>query len=127
MVLNSGTFPDDREMGGTEIRRADLPKITAPTLILLGGKDDVAWQNGLDTFALMTAPTFLADASYGHRATYFEPNGGLYGTVIVDWLAWLLKGDPRPQTRFLGIDCGLCKDARWTVKQRKLDGLMLIF
>lgn len=121
IVLNSGLFPDDRQMGGSEVKRADLPKLTLPTMILLGGKDDIAYDNGQANFDLLTgAPTFLASADYGHRATYFEKDGGLFGTVVRDWLAWRIKGDAVTAKRFTGPDCGLCKDKEWSVRQRGL-------
>lgn len=118
VVLNSGLFPDDRSMGGTEVKRADLVKIKVPVMILLGGKGDIAYENGQANFDLMTmAPTFLASADYGHRATYFDKDGGLYGTVIVDWLDWELKGDANAARRFTGSDCGLCSDKRWSLRR----------
>lgn len=121
VVLNSGLFPDDREMGGSEVKRADLPKFALPTIILLGGKEDIAYDNGQANFDLLTgAPTFLASADYGHRATYFEKDGGLFGTVVRDWLAWRIKGDTAAAKRFTGPDCGLCKDKEWSVRQRGL-------
>jgi dienelactone hydrolase len=122
VVLNSGTFPDDRQMGGTEVKRADLPKIAAPTLILLGGKDDIAHENGMGDFdRIASVPAFLGDGDYGHRATYFQPNGGHYGAVVVNWLGWLLKGDRTKAAQFAGPDCGLCHDPRWRVKQRRVE------
>ncbi|MFM6932958.1 MAG: hypothetical protein ACKOUT_12030 [Novosphingobium sp.] len=121
VVLNSGLFSDDRQMGGSEVKRADLPKLTLPTMILLGGKEDIAYDNGQANFDLLTgAPTFLASADYGHRATYFEKDGGLFGTVVRDWLAWRIKGDAAAAKRFTGPDCGLCKDKEWAVRQRGL-------
>lgn len=119
VVLNSGLFSNDREMGGSSIKRADLPKITMPTMILLGGKGDIAYENGQANFDLMTgAPIFLGSADYGHRATYFEKDGGLYGTVVLDWLNWRLKGNAASAKRFVGEDCGLCRDAKWSVRRR---------
>ncbi|MEN9683617.1 MAG: hypothetical protein RLZZ427_1368 [Pseudomonadota bacterium] len=119
VVLNSGLFPDDRQMGGSEVKRADLGKIKTPVMILLGGKEDVAYDNGQANFDLMVnAPTFLGSANYGHRATYFEKDGGLYGTVVRDWLDWQLKGKVTAAARFTGQDCGLCTDPQWAIRRR---------
>jgi len=119
VVLNSGLFADDRKMGGSQIKRADLAKIRIPTLVLLGGKGDIAYENGQANFDLLTgAPVFLGSADYGHRATWFEKNGGLFGTVVRDWLDWQLKGSPIAARRFAGSDCGLCRDPAWSVRRR---------
>lgn len=119
VVLNSGLFPDDREMGGSEVKRADLPKIKVPVLILLGGKKDIAYDNGQANFDLLTgAPALVASADYGHRATYFEKNGGLFGAVARDWLDWQLKGKASAAKRFVGDDCGLCTDKEWSLRRR---------
>lgn len=121
VVLNSGLFPDDRQMGGSEVKRSDLGKIAVPVLILLGGKGDIAYDNGQANFDLLVnAPTFLGSADYGHRATYFEQDGGLFGTVVRDWLDWRLKGLPAPAKRFTGSGCGLCTDPQWSVRQRRI-------
>ncbi|MFM5931440.1 MAG: hypothetical protein ACKOPQ_11065 [Novosphingobium sp.] len=119
VVLNSGLFADDRSMGGTEVKRADLAKVTVPTLILLGGKGDVAYENGQANFDLLTkAPVLLADADFGHRATYFEKDGGLYGTVVRDWLNWKINASSLAAARFTGENCGLCTDKRWRLRRR---------
>lgn len=117
VVLNSGLFADDRQMGGSEVKRGDLGKIKVPTMILLGGKGDVAYDNGQANFDLLTgAPAFVGSADYGHRATYFEKHGGLFGTVVLSWLDWQLKG--KASGKFTGEACGLCTDKEWTVRRR---------
>lgn len=119
VVLNSGLFADDREMGGSKVKRADLGKLTLPVMILLGGKSDMAYDNGQANFDRLTnAPAIVASADYGHRATYFDKDGGLFGTVVVDWLEWQLKGKASAARRFIGSDCGLCTDRQWSVRRR---------
>ena len=122
VVLNSGTFPDDRALGGSTLKGADLARLTVPTLILVGGKDDIAYANGQGDYDRLTAaPSFIGSANYGHRATYFEKDGGLFGRVALDWLRWTLKADDGAGRRFRGSDCGLCTDGEWTVRRRLLD------
>ena len=43
------------------------------------------------------------------------------GEAAIAWLDWRLKGDAKAAKWFAGKDCGLCRDARWTVKARGLD------
>ena len=71
--------------------------------------------------AFMDPAALLAWLPVGHGGTYFtEPNGGAYADVATAWLDWQLKGDRRAGRMFTGKDCGLCRDARWTVQRKKL-------
>ena len=33
----------------------------------------------------------------------------------VAWLDWQLKGDARAKAMFVGSECGLCREGKWTV------------
>ena len=59
----------------------------------------------------------------GHGGTYLEPNGGAAASVAVSWLDWQLRGDATAERRFVGEDCGLCRDAQWTLQRRNFDGV----
>jgi hypothetical protein len=38
--------------------------------------------------------------------------------VAVSWLEWQLRGDATAARRFVGDDCGLCRDSSWTFERR---------
>ena len=41
--------------------------------------------------------------------------------VAAAWLRWRLMDDAALASWFVGPDCMLCKDSKWTVKQKMLD------
>jgi hypothetical protein len=54
----------------------------------------------------------------GHGGTFQEPNGGAAAAVAVSWLDWQLRGDAAAARRFVGDDCELCRDSRWTFERK---------
>jgi len=60
----------------------------------------------------------VANLPVGHGGTFQEPNGGAAASVAVSWLDWQLRGDASAARRFVGDDCGLCRDASWTYQRR---------
>ena len=40
-------------------------------------------------------------------------------SVAVSWLDWQLRGDARSAKRFVGDDCGLCKDTQWSLQRKQ--------
>jgi len=36
----------------------------------------------------------------------------------VSWLNWQLRGDAAAARRFVGDDCGLCRDPSWTLQRK---------
>jgi hypothetical protein len=63
----------------------------------------------------------VASLDVGHGGTFMQPNGGLEASVAVSWLDWQLKGDAQAAKRFVGPDCGLCKDPQWKVQRKHMD------
>ena len=116
-VLAPGTSPNP-EM---DIGKSSLNKIHTPVIYLLGGPKDIAYANGMDDFKrLDKVPAFVGNLDVGHGGTFMEPNGGREASVAVSWLDWQLKGDPLAAKRFVGPDCGLCKDPDWKVDKKGL-------
>jgi len=37
----------------------------------------------------------------------------------VSWLNWQLRGDAQSAKRFVGEDCGLCKDTQWSLQRKQ--------
>ncbi|BBD99911.1 hypothetical protein SAMIE_1034120 [Sphingobium amiense] len=122
IIMNSGFFNDGgNPIAGVVSDKKLLGGLHGPTLYVLGGKEDIAWANGTDDYARIGhIPSALVNIPVGHGGTYMQPHGGLGAEVVTAWLDWQLKGDRRAAARFVGPDCGYCRDPRLTIESRKL-------
>jgi hypothetical protein len=111
-VLNDGP---NTTIPGMDLTKDSLAKIHTPVIYILGGPSDIAYANGMDDFARIAhVPAAVANLPVGHGGTFQEPNGGAAAAVAISWLEWQLRGSDSAARRFVGADCGLCRDARWT-------------
>ena len=116
-IFNEGTSP----IPGMDMKKADLLKLHSPVLYILGGPTDIAYANGMDDFKRINhIPVAGANIATGHGGTYYQPNGGPVAQVAVSWLQWQLRGDKQAAARFVGKNCGLCRDPAWTLEKKKL-------
>lgn len=99
-----------------------LRELHAPVAYILGGTEDIAYENGLDDYERIDhVPVLFASQDVGHYpATFLQPHGGPYGMAAVAWLKWHLKGDDRASRAFVGTDCDLCRDPAWSVQSKNL-------
>lgn len=123
IVHNSGVFKDgSNPIKGVTVDKSLLLTLHTPVIYILGGPNDVAFPNGSDDFDKIDhVPAFLASIDVGHGGTFREPNGGAAASVAVDWLGWQLRGDKTAARRFVGTPCGLCQEAGWTVRRKKIE------
>jgi len=120
IIHSSGIFSGPNPMPGIIITKAALEKLHTPIIYILGGPSDIAYANGMDDFSRIKVPAFLANLDVGHGGTFLEANGGREASAAVSWLDWQLKGDAVAAKRFVGADCGLCKDPNWKVEAKNL-------
>ena len=123
MICNSGLFlnPATAVPGMPMPVKERLQEITVPVLYILGGPEDIAYENGMDDFhRLVKVPAFAANFPVGHGGTYRQPHGGEFTVPALAWLQWQLKGDPEAAKLFQGADCGLANRAGWTVEKNGL-------
>ena len=120
IIHSSGIFSGPNPMPGITITKAALEKLHTPIIYILGGPSDIAYANGMDDFGRVKVPAFVANLDVGHGGTFLEANGGREVSVAVSWLDWQLKGDAVAAKRFVGADCGLCKDPDWKVEAKNL-------
>jgi dienelactone hydrolase len=123
VIHSSGIFAPGapNPMVGMTITKAALQKLHTPIIYILGGPSDIAYANGMDDFKnINSVPVFVANLDVGHGGTFMKPNGGLEASVAVSWLDWQLKGDRVAAQRFVGPDCGLCKDSAWKVDSKNI-------
>lgn len=120
VVVHSGTFADESVgIPGLIVTKAQLQRLRAPVLYVLGGPTDVAYANGVDDFQRIDrVPATLVSSEFGHGGTLLDANGGPETRVIVEWLAWRMRDDERARRFFVGEGCGLCDATGWTVANR---------
>lgn len=115
-ILNSGPT----NMTGVSVGKEVLETLHTPVIYIEGGPKDIAYENGMDDFKRIThVPVAMANLQVGHGGTFNEPNGGAAASVAVSWLNWQLRGDAQSAKRFVGEDCGLCKDAQWSLERKQ--------
>ena len=124
MICNSGLFKVEnaaRAMGGMPMPPKDkLKEIHTPVIYILGGKEDIAYENGMDDFHLIKhVPACAANYPVGHGGTYRQAHGGEFSVVAIAWLQWQLKNDPQAAKMFVGKNCELSKREGWTVEKNK--------
>lgn len=135
VVWNSGVLADLLSTPGSttslmksmapmigRMTRERLIELHGPVAYFIGGRSDVAYTRAAADFqAIDHVPVLLANRDVGHYpATYREPHGGALAIAGTAWLKWQLKGDATAARMFVGDDCGLCRDAAWTVERKNL-------
>nr|WP_319997713.1 hypothetical protein [uncultured Draconibacterium sp.] len=121
VICNSGIFIDPITgfPGMPDLKKDDLKKLHTPTLYLLGGETDIAYNNGMDDYKRINhVPVFVANLDVGHGGTYREPHGGEFAKVATAWYQWQMKGDKEASKMFVGDDCGLCNDNEWKFESK---------
>jgi hypothetical protein len=117
-IFNAGANP----IPGMDLTKEALKGLHTPLIYILGGPTDIAYANGEDDFKRIEhVPVMVASLDVGHGGTFMRPNGGAAAGVAVSWLDWQLKGDKRAAKRFIGPECGLCKDPAWTVQRKNME------
>jgi hypothetical protein len=122
VIMNSGLFvTGDTRMGGMVEAKSRIQDLHTPTLYVLGGPKDIAYNNGMDDYEKINhVPVAVANIDKGHGGTYWEPNGGAAAEVVIDWLDWQLRGDVEASRMFVGSSCGLCRDPHWEYRSKGL-------
>lgn len=124
VVYNSGIFKDpagSKMPGMPALKKDQLKKIHTPTLYLLGGPSDIAYNNGMDDYAQINhVPVYVANLDVGHGGTYSKPHGGEFARVATAWYEWQLKGDKQAGTLFTDKSAGLWKSDVWTIENKNM-------
>ena len=129
MICNSGLFNQQnasQAVGGMPMPpKEKLKEIHCPIMYMLGGSQDIAYENGMDDFHNINhMPACAVNYPVGHGGTYSQPHGGEFSVVGLAWLQWQLKGDKEAAKMFKGADCGVAKRDKWTIeKNAKFESL----
>lgn len=121
MVCNSGILgnPGGGMGGMPRLTKDHLTKLHTPTIYLLGGEKDIAYNNGMDDFRRINeVPVFAANLNVGHGGTYSRPHGGDFAIVATAWFQWQLKGDGQAAKMFGGEPSGVAKREGWKVEKK---------
>ncbi len=122
-VFNSGILPQPGGFPGMPALTKDhLEKLHSPTIYMLGGESDIAYNNGMDDFKRIDhVPVFVANMDVGHGGTYRQPHGGDFAKVATAWYQWQLKSDEEAGKMFTGNPPGLAASELWTVDKKNID------
>ena len=121
VIHNSGVLNGSAStIPGMNVGKEVLQTLHTPVIYIQGGPTDIAYENGMDDFKRVAhVPIAIANLPVGHGGTFNEPNGGAAASVAVSWLNWRLRGDAASARRFVGEDCGLCQDKRWSFERKQ--------
>ena len=125
MICNSGLFNQQnayQAVGGMPMPpKEKLSDIHCPVLYMLGGKTDIAYENGMDDFHRINhVPALAINYPVGHGGTYRQPHGGEFTIPALAWLDWQMKGDPQAAKMFRGKKPGLLQRKDWTLETNAL-------
>lgn len=125
IVCNSGIFITGTSSGMPgmpALSKDQLKKVHTPIMYLLGGSEDIAYNNGMDDFEKINhVPAFVANMNVGHGGTYMQPHGGEFAKLATAWLKWQLKGDKEAAKLFTGNPAGLSKNTNWVFEKKNID------
>lgn len=120
VAWSSGLLEQPR--AGANVTRADLQRLHAPVLYVVGGDKDIALPSARRDFGEIGVPIVLAqNAAEGHGGTLSQADGGTWAAVGVAWLDWQLKGNRTAAREFVGEQCVLCVDPAWKIQKKKID------
>ncbi|HSJ68108.1 MAG TPA: hypothetical protein VK921_10555 [Anditalea sp.] len=123
VIYNSGILPNPGGgmPGMPKLDKEHLKKLHSPTLYLLGGESDIAYNNGMDDFKRIDhVPVFVGNMDVGHGGTYGQPHGGEFARVATAWYLWQLKGDQKAGKMFEGNPPGLSASKEWTMERKMI-------
>jgi dienelactone hydrolase len=118
MIFDSGVYNQPGGRSKIKVSKDELAKLHGPIAYITGGPTDIAHSNASDDVKRIThVPVFFGWLPVGHGGTFSAPDGGDWADIAIHWLDWQLKENLAAGGWFLGKDCGLCRDKRWTVEQ----------
>ena len=123
MIMNSGLFNNaGGAMPGMPMpNKEKLNEIHTPIIYILGGQEDIAYNNGMDDFhRIKHVPAAAINYPVGHGGTYGQPHGGEFSIPAIAWLNWHLKGNKEAAKMFVGDNCGILQREKWTLEKNEL-------
>jgi hypothetical protein len=99
--------------------------VHTPVLIVLGGSNDIAYQNGENDYTAISAlnvPIMLFSKSGSNHGGDLFNGQGDFAKIDLAWLNWWLKGDQTATGKgvLVGSTCTYCTDSTWEIKSKNL-------
>jgi dienelactone hydrolase len=118
MIFDSGVYNQPGGRSKIKVGKDELANLQGSIAYFTGGPTDIAHLNASDDVTrIKHVPVFFGWLPVGHGGTFSAPDGGDWAEVAVHWLDWQLKGNLSAGHWFLGENCDLCSDERWTVER----------
>jgi hypothetical protein len=113
---SSGLFSADQAL---------FKKIHTPFKILIGGTDDMAYENGLrdyDDISALGVPIILFSKDGAPHGGDLSNAKGDFNTINLAWLNWQLKNDTGATGKALliGSSCKYCSASGWVFKSKNM-------
>jgi hypothetical protein len=99
--------------------------VHTPVLIVLGGSDDIAYENGendYDAISALGQPIMLFSKSGSNHGGDLFNGQGDFAKIDLAWLNWWLKGDETATGKgvLVGSSCTYCADSTWEIKSKNV-------
>jgi hypothetical protein len=107
-------------ISGGAMDKAVVPNLKKAAAFFCGDPSDVAHDNCESDFEMAKVPVFYG-VFPGEHLGILGTNTLQINTAAAAWLRWRLQSDTTIASWFVGPDCMLCKDSKWTVKQKDFD------
>lgn len=99
-----------------------IDRLHGPVLLVYGVESPMMPLSAEGFEAIGNVPVFYGvRRNTGHALSMDHPGGGEISNVASSWLEWTLKQDAEAGAMFVGEHCGLCADANWDVRSKRLD------
>lgn len=119
-IANDPRIKTTVHISGGAMNKSVLPNLKNPAAFLCGNESDIANANCVTDFEMVTVPVFFG-VFPGDHLGILGAYADQINPVAAAWLRWRLMDDAALASWFVGPDCMLCKDSKWTVKQKMLD------
>jgi hypothetical protein len=124
-LMAEGTAGDPRmttwgltSSGSLSVNQAFYRTVHTPSLIVVGGPSDIAYENGKRDYTNIAAlgiPILFFSKDIGHGGDLFSSRGGDFTRINLAWLNWHLKGDLGATGKgfLVGSGCLFCSNSAW--------------
>ena len=122
VIMNTGlTEPNVSRAGEMAVPVEMLDLIRVPTLYVVGGPTDIAYEKSIADFRrLLEVPSAVISMDVSHQGTFSHANGGPVAQAVVAWLEWQFRGTAASADWFVGDSCRLAQSPDWQIEKRNI-------